>query len=526
MRYLTALITLWLILTPDYCTAETTYFKNGMVASEHRLASAAGIEILNAGGNAVDAAVAVGYALAVVNPCCGNIGGGGFMLVHLANDKNITLNFREKAPLKANKTMFLDKQGNLIPNATTTGYLAVAVPGTVLGLETALKQYGTMTRQQVMAPAIRLAQYGYKVTPFEANQFAKFADDFRKQPNVAAIFLKHGKPYQAGDVFIQTDLTHTLKLIQEKGANEFYKGSIASTIVAASHAHGGILSLQDFADYTVTQSSPIQCLYRGYQILTVPPPSGGSTLCTMLEQLQKIPLQQEGYRSAQSITHILEAMRYGFLKRNSIHPNVNVVQPHHELTDTTHYSIVDKYGNAVAVTYTINGFFGARVIADHTGFFLNDEMDDFTTKYGTANKFGLVQSAANIVDSGKRPFSSMSPTIILKNHQPWLVIGSPGGPRIITTILLTLVNLIDYKMPLQAAVDAPRFHYQGLPNTIDAEPQAFTPGIQQILFQEGYHITPQTTWGAIEAIQLDEKNHSLIGANDYRRPDGAALKTR
>jgi len=363
--------------------------KQGMVVSEDRLASTVGANILRAGGNAIDAAVAVGYALAVVNPCCGNIGGGGFMTLHLANGKNIFINFREKAPLKAHKDMFLDTQGNIIPNKTTDGYLAVAVPGTVMGLNLALKKYGTMTRAQVMSPAIQLAQQGYIITPYAAKQFAKFADDFKKSQNIAHIFLRDGKTYQAGERLVQKNLARTLQLIADEGTDAFYKGPIAAAIVKASQTHGGILTLADFANYHAQISTPIQCQYHGYTIVSAPPPSsGGVTLCELTNILENFPLRSYGYRSTQSISTIIEAMRYAFKDRNTqlgdpdfvdnplqqllskeyakqiakkirdtyFIPHADHPAPPKELTDTTHYSVVDAKGNAAAVTYTLNGF--------------------------------------------------------------------------------------------------------------------------------------------------------------------------
>ena len=530
-----------------------TYAANsGMVVSEQKVASTVGADILRAGGNAVDAAVAVGYALAVVNPCCGNIGGGGFMTIHLANGQNIFINFREKAPFKATRDMFLNN-----PDATTSGYLAVGVPGTVLGLDTALQKYGTMTRKQVMAPAIKLAKEGYQVTWFDAKWFKSYAKDFRQQPNVAAIFLNHGEPYKQGERLVQTDLAYTLQQISDLGPDVFYKGWIADEIVNASKSHGGILTLQDFTNYTVEQLTPIHCNYRGYDIISAPPPSsGGVTLCETLNILENFPLRQLGYRSAQGVQDILEAMRDGYRDRNErlgdpdfitnpidkllskeyaaklskkiqqlrSAPIVSPTNNHHELTDTTHYSVVDIMGNAVAVTYTINGFFGAKVIAGKTGFFLNDEMDDFATKPGSANKFGLVQYENNDIKPGKRPLSSMTPTIVMKDGKVFMVLGSPGGPRIITSVLLTILNVIDYGMPIQQAVNAPRFHFQGDPDSVDMEPLALPYLTSKRLQLKGYHLTPQSTWSAVEAILIDPKDGNRYGANDCRRPDGAAIK--
>jgi gamma-glutamyltranspeptidase/glutathione hydrolase len=525
-----------------------------MVVSEKKLASQVGIDILKAGGNAIDAAVAVGYALAVVDPCCGNIGGGGFMTIHLANGKNIFLNFREKAPLAAKKNMFLDEKGNVMPGKTTYGYLAVAVPGTVLGLDSVLKRYGTLSRAKVMAPAIKLAREGFIVTAFDVKLFTKYAKQFREQASVAKIFLKNGQPYQVGDRLIQTDLAKTLTLISQFGSNVFYKGQIADAVVKASKADGGMLTKKDFADYQVEESLPLTCYYRHHTIISAPPPSsGGVVLCEMLNILENFTLYPFSNRSSETSRTIIEAMRYAFHDRNTKVGDPNFVEnpvdilisknyaaelskrikatyfnatsekiSRHELTDTTHYSIIDSKGNAVAVTYTLNGFFGAKVIAGNTGFFLNDEMDDFTAKPGTANNFDLVQNDMNAISPGKRPLSSMTPTIVMRNGRVFMVLGSPGGPRIITSVLLTLLNVIDYGMSLKTAIDAPRFHYQGIPDAVDVEPFAL-PFLTTLQLEfRGYHFTRQPRWGAVEAILINAQGN-VLGANDYRRPDGAAI---
>lgn len=526
--------------------------KNGMVVSEQRLASQIGAAILRQGGNAIDAAVAVGYALAVVDPCCGNIGGGGFLVARLANGKNIFLNFRERAPLKASNDMYYktDKK-----TASLEGYLAVGVPGTVLGLDTALQKYGTLPRQTVMAPAIKLADKGFIITPYQAATLRPYTDTFRQQPNVAAIFLKNGKPLQPGDRLIQKELANTLRKIAAQGPTAFYHGSIAETIVAASKANGGILTLKDFADYKVQFLKPIICHYHQYTIISAAPPSsGGVALCEMLNILENFPIKQSQFYNPETIREIVEAMRYSFNDRNyklgdpdfihnpisqltskqyakSISNKIRAQQkvkvsptvfPQKELTDTTHYSIVDRYGNGVAVTYTINGFFGAHVIAGDTGFFLNNEMDDFATIPGTPNKFGLVQHDANAVKPGKRPLSSMTPTIITKNGKLFMVIGSPGGPRIITAVLLTILHVLNNHLNVQDAVNAPRFHHQGQPDQIDIEPDALSSDTMQQLTQLGYQLYPQPQpWGAVAAILINKKQ--FYGANDIRRPDGAAI---
>jgi gamma-glutamyltranspeptidase/glutathione hydrolase len=441
----------------------------GMVVTEQALASKVGVDILQQGGNAIDAAVAVGYALAVTQPCCGNLGGGGFMLVHLAQGKNIFINFREKAPLAITSDVFLDKNGNLVPNKSLLGYTAVAVPGTVMGLEHALKKYGTMSRDKVMAPAIQLAKEGFIVTEQDVPRLAKIINGETIAPNVATIFLQDGKPYQVGQKLIQANLGNTLQRIASQGIDPFYKGSIAAEIVKASQNNGGYLSMEDFAQYSVQELTPLSCDYRGYTIISAPPPSsGGVVLCEMLAILEGYDLAALGYHSAQSAHYIIEAMRYAFADRNNklgdpdfiknpikmliskeyakgLRENIQDYKatPSSELpykslqlenTDTTHYSIADKAGNLVAVTYTLNGMYGARVIAGQTGFFLNDEMDDFAAKVGANNQFGLVQGYSNSIQPGKRPLSSMTPTIVFHNDKPVLVLGSPGGSRIITSL--------------------------------------------------------------------------------------------
>lgn len=516
--------------------------QNGMVVTEQHLASDVGINILKSGGNAIDAAVAVGYSLAVVNPCCGNIGGGGFMTIHLANGKNIFINFRERAPLAATRNMFLD--------SSNVGYLAVATPGTVLGLETVLKKYGTLSREKIIAPAIQLAEKGFILQKGDIQLLKEYSNAFAKESNVASIFLKpNHQDFTVGDRLVQTDLANTLKQILAKGSDFFYKGTIAEQIVYASQTHHGILTLKDFSDYSVQELQPIQCTYRGYTIISAPPPSsGGVTLCEMLNILEGYSIKP--YHSAESVRDYVEAMRYAFYDRNNLlgdpdfikNPidhliskdyakiirknisqkktfNSNISIP--EGMQTTHYSIIDKWGNAVSVTYTLNSFFGAKVIAGNTGFFLNDEMDDFASKPGVKNQFGLVQGENNSIAPGKRPLSSMAPTIVLKNNKVVLVIGSPGGPRIITSTLLALLNVLDYHMNIQDAVDAPRFHHQWLPNSIDIEPNVFSSATQAELIKMGYQFTNQKSWGAVEAIAIDD--NSILGGSDKRRSAGKAV---
>lgn len=530
---------------------------HAMVVTAQHLATDVGVKILRAGGNAVDAAVAVGYALAVVHPCCGNIGGGGFMLIHTPKGKDIFLDFREKAPLGATADMFLGADGHPVPGLGTRGYKAVGVPGTVLGLETARMRYGTMSRKALMQPAIELAHKGYVLTPGDARILHFRTDTFRRQPNVAAIFLKKdGQPYAAGDRLRQPELAHTLELISSKGPDAFYKGPIARELVAASKANGGLFTMKDFADYTVGEETPVRCAYRGYDVVSSPPPSsGGTTMCEIFNVLSAFPMGKLGFHSAAGVHYMVEAMRHAYADRNTFlgdpafvdNPLKRLLSPAQaafirrqikpdratpssevkgqlapaEGNDTTHYSIVDAHGEAVAVTYTINYYFGNGAIAGDTGFFLNNEMGDFTSEPGVRNSFGLVQGKANAIAPGKRPLSSISPTFVTHNGHIFMVTGSPGGPRIITATLEGIMNVLDYHMDLAHAVNAPRIHHQWLPDVVELEPGALNDKVRMRLEEMGYHFADRDDWGATEAI-LVRPDGTLEGVNDARRPAGKA----
>ncbi|WP_329742456.1 gamma-glutamyltransferase [Dyella sp. A6] len=533
--------------------------KHGMVVTAQHLATQVGVDILKQGGNAVDAAVAVGYALAVVHPCCGNIGGGGFMVLHLADGKNVFLDFREKAPLKASPSMYQDAKGNVIPGKSTGTYLGIGVPGTVMGLDTALKTYGTMPLSKVMAPAIKLARDGYVLEQGDVNILNERVKDFAKYPNVAAIFLNHGKPYVPGDRLRQPQLAKTLALISKDGTRAFYDGPIARQIVAASDKNGGILSLKDFADYTVKWDKPITCEYHGYTYVSAPPPSsGGTTICQVLQILKPYPLSKWGYGSVKSVHYMVEAERRAFADRNTylgdpafVHnPIDKLLAPEHvakmratiqpdkatpsseikgslgavEGTNTTQFSIVDRRGNAVSITYTINYLFGVGQIAGNTGFFLNNEMDDFTSKPGVPNSFGLVQGKINQIEPGKRPLSSMSPSLVLRgpHHKLYMVTGSPGGSTIISTTLESFLNVAEFGMNVQQAVDAPRLHEQWYPDQVFVEPGLLSSAAQKQLEAMGYTFKQVRSWGADEAILVNPKTGMLEGANDRRRPAGLA----
>lgn len=487
------------------------------VVTEQHLASRIGGDILQQGGNAIDAAVAVGYALAVVNPCCGNIGGGGLVTLHLANGKNIFLNFRERAPLKATPSLFFKKPAD----ASLKGFLAVATPGTVLGLETLRKCYGTLPLSTLIQPAIKLAENGFILQKGDVQLLKESELLLKNQSNVRAIFFKNQRSFGEGDRLKQLDLANSLKLISKKGPDVFYKGSIAKTIVNESHRYGGILALNDFSHYFVKFSEPVYCYYRGYKIVSAPmPSSGGFVLCHILNSLERVPLRQLGFHTKDSTLPILSAMSKAFKARNKL------LMPNPEGLQTTHYSIVDKKGNAIAVTYTLNSFFGAGVIAGHTGFLLNNEMDDFTTRPGLPNQFGLIQGKYNLIEPGKRPLSSMTPTIIMKNNRVVMVLGSPGGPRIITSVLETILNVLDYQMTIEEAVNAPRFHYQAIPNRVDVEEGAFTEKTMKALRSCGYQFTLRKPWGAVEAIFIDPMTHQITAANDKRRPAGSVELSR
>jgi gamma-glutamyltranspeptidase / glutathione hydrolase len=540
--------------------------ENGMVVTAQHLATRVGVDVLKDGGNAVDAAVAVGYALAVVYPAAGNLGGGGFMTIQLADGRKTFLDFREKAPLAASANMYLDKEGNVIKGASTHGHLAVAVPGTVSGMELALSKYGTMKRAALIAPAVKYAQDGFVLDQGDVDMFVTATEDFKKDAATGAIFLNNGAAFAPGQKLVQKDLAATLKLISDKGEEGFYKGPVGAAIVASSLAGKGILTQADLDQYKTREMAPVECNYRGYGVVSAPPPSsGGVVICEILNILEGYPLKELGFRSAQAVHYQIEAMRHAYVDRNSylgdpdfvknplarlldkdyaakiravIDPAKAAVSKDikpgvapHEGSNTTHYSIVDKWGNAVSVTYTLNDWFGAKVTAAKTGVILNNEMDDFTAKIGVPNLYGLVQGEANAIAPGKRPLSSMSPTIVTKDGKPVMVVGTPGGSRIITAVLHTIINVIDYGMNVQEAVDAPRFHQQWLPETTAVEAFALSPDTRKILEGMGQKLGNPQPANHLAAILVGAPSlggkpvgkNRYYGANDPRRNSGLAL---
>ncbi|MDO5102887.1 MAG: gamma-glutamyltransferase [Lautropia sp.] len=530
---------------------------NGMVASEQGLASRIGLDILKAGGNAVDASVAIGFALAVTLPNAGNIGGGGFMMVHDARSgQYVALDFREVAPGAAGRDLFLDKDGNVVDGKSLYTHAAVGVPGTVAGMSHALKKWGTMSLAQVMAPAIALAEKGYPVSETLAKTLKAEADNMGRWPATRAIFWKNGAPLKVGDRLVQKDLAKTLKLIAAQGPDAFYQGDIARKIVADSQQNGGLISLDDLKNYQPVERQPVRGNYRQYEVVTMPPPSsGGIHLVQILNMMEAWPIGQWGQNSAQTVHHMAEAMKLAYADRSeylgdpdfvkipqtgltskayadslraSIDPMraraANQIKPGkpqpYESDQTTHYSVVDKAGNAVAVTYTLNTNFGTGIVAPGTGILLNNEMDDFAAKPGVPNAYGLIGGDANAVAAGKRPLSSMTPTFVLKDGKPWLVTGSPGGARIITTVLQTISNSIDHSMNPAEAAATPRFHHQWTPDELRIE-RGFPVDTIDLLKQRGQKVVVKPAMGRTQTIQVQGKE--LWGYSDPRNPDGQTL---
>jgi len=536
------------------------------VVSAQHLATKVGVNILKRGGSAVDAAVAVGYALAVVYPAAGNLGGGGFMTIHFADGRKTFLDFRERAPRAASRDMYLDKDGKVINGLSTIGWLAVGVPGTVSGLEYARKKYGTMTRAALIAPAIGLAEDGFTLDQGDVDMLASATEDLRRFPVTAEIFLNNGQPFVAGQRLMQPDLAETLRLIRKRGADGFYRGKTAAAIVKASRAGGGIIDSEDLNRYKTRELAPTECDYRAYHVISAPPPSsGGIAICEMLNILEAYPLRELGWGSAQALHYEIEAMRHAYVDRNSFlgDPDFvsiparqlidkkyaakvrDAVKPDkagissefgkddspHEGSNTTHLSIIDVNGNAVSMTYTLNDWFGAKVVASGTGVLMNDEMDDFTPNAGATNTYGFVEADANAIAPGKTPRSSMSPTIITKDGKPVLILGTPGGSRIITTVLQTILNAVDFRMNVQEAVDAPRIHHQWLPDVTKIEPYALSPDTRRVLENMGYRFEDSPAANHVAAIMVGAPSlggtavgrNRFYGANDPRGGTGLAL---
>jgi gamma-glutamyltranspeptidase / glutathione hydrolase len=545
--------------------------QHAIVVSVHELASKVGVDIMQAGGNAIDAAVATGFALAVVHPPAGNIGGGGFMLIRMADGRTHFIDYREKAPAAATRDMYLDPQGNVIKDASEIGYKSIGVPGSVAGMVYAEQKYGKLTLKQVMAPAIRLAREGYALTWGEARDFQtdKHLGQF---PESRRVFQRNGDFYKPGEIFRQPDLARTLQRIADK-PDDFYHGSLARELAAAMQKGGGLITADDLANYEVKEREPVRGTYRGYEVISAPPPSsGGTVLIESLNILEGYDLAKMGDRSAQSMHYTTEAFRRAFfdraefmgdpdfakipvpqlidkryaaawqetidpahatpskdLKRPAVFSQLEQYAESHspmvppESNHTTHYSVMDADGNAVAVTTTINDWFGSRVTADGLGFLMNDEMDDFSSKPGVPNSDGLLQSDLNAIGPGKRPLSSMTPTIVVRDGKTVLVLGSPGSSKIITTVANVLMGVVDFGMNIQEAVNAPRFHNQWMPDVVNVE-QWFSPDTLNLLRKMGYNIEVglhyggdvDLYWSDAECIAVDAKTGDRLGASDGR----------
>ena len=525
---------------------------HGMVATQEKNATLVGVEILKRGGNAIDAAVAVGFALAVTLPKAGNLGGGGFMMIKNSDSPDVVaLNYREKAPISATKDMYLDKNGEVDRHRVSDTYLASGVPGTVAGMLWAHHKYGKLSLKEVMAPAISLAENGFVIEPYFAESLAEAAPRLKNSNAASSVFFKvDGSLYQAGEILKQPDLANTLKLISKNGRDAFYKGKIAELMVDDMKQHGGIITMKDMEAYQVTIEKPIKGIYRGYTIYSMPPPSsGGITMVEILNILEGYPMAEYGLNSAKAMHVMTEAFNYAYNDRNtdlgdplfvknptkkltskqyaeSIRQKIDLskhtpsstisksIMPDHESTQTTHYSIIDNEGNVVSNTYTLNYSYGNAKMVKGAGFLLNNEMDDFTAKVGAANAYGLVQGEANAIEPQKRPLSSMSPTIMIGPKGTLYATGSPGGSRIITTVLQVILNIVDYRLDLQSAVSMPRMHSQLWPDEIMIE-QGFSADTVTILESMGHQVMFFDAMGSAQTAK--KSNHGFKGAADPRR---------
>ena len=527
---------------------------DGMVVSQRKIASEVGAQILKKGGNAIDAAVATGLALAVVLPRAGNLGGGGFMIVHLAKEnKTIAIDYREKAPSAADRDLFLDENGDYDKKKAQFSLLSAGVPGSVAGFHHALTKYGTITWQEALEPAIKLAEQGFEIPHDLANTLA--SERYRKRlssnPAAAKVFFKKDKSiYSAGETLVQTDLAWTLKQLSKNGPDAFYKGEIAKLIVQEMEANGGLITLEDLKNYNVAERKPLVGQYKNFEIISMPPSSSGGThLIQMLNMLEEFPIKEMGFGSADSIHILAEVMKRAYADRSkylgdsdfykvpssltskdyakALNKDISVeeITPSSEVApgnpypyespDTTHFSVMDQYGNAVSNTYTLNFSYGSGMMIPGTGMLINNEMDDFSSKPGTPNGYGLLGSEANAIEPNKRPLSSMTPTIIFKDNEPYMVFGSPGGSRIITTVLQVAMNVMEHDMNIAQAVHSPRMHHQWLPEVLMIE-QGFGVDTENLLKQKGYRLYPSSTMGSVQAIM--KKGNYFYGSADPRRP--------
>jgi gamma-glutamyltranspeptidase / glutathione hydrolase len=538
-------------------TAQTASFRpekstDGAVVATSKYATEAGMRVLREGGNAVDAAVAVGYTMAVTHPVAGNLGGGGFAVIRMADGTTISLDFREMAPGKATRTMYLDAAGNVVPKLSLDGYLAAGVPGTVAGMSTMLDKFGTKKLDYLMQPAISYADKGFVISARNAETFVEHKERLSKYASSRKYFLKpDGSTYKDGDVLVQKDLAKALLLIARQGPKAFYDGPIADLIEKDMKANGGIMTRDDLKRYRPIWREPVRGNYRGFEIVSMgPPSSGGTHIIQMLNILDGYDLQAMGQNSAAAVNVMAEAMRFAYADRSEYMGDPDYVKvpvatltskayadklrsrirqgaatPSDQVrpgtsfpegTNTTHYSVVDRLGNAVSITYTINDYYGSAAAVNGAGFLLNNEMDDFAIKPGVPNLYGLIGGDANAVEPYKRPLSSMSPTIVLKDHQVYMVLGSPGGARIITTVMQVMLNVIDYGMTIREAVDAPRVHLQWIPDELRIEKNGLSADTMEKLTAMGYKIQVKPSMGDVNAIMVDPKTKAFLKASDPR----------
>ena len=533
--------------------------RHGMVASSDRIASSVGLDVLKRGGNAVDAAVAVALALAVTHPSAGNLGGGGFMLIRMADGRAAAVDYRETAPEKASHDMYLGADGKLVPQLSTSGYLASGVPGTVSGLSLALSKFGKQPWADAVEPARKIAADGFAVS-YTLAASLRNSRAIRAFPEGKRIFQRDGRFYEEGEVLKQPELAATLGRLKSNGPREFYEGQTAQLLAADMREHGGIITLDDLKNYHAVLREPLKGTYRGYDLLSMPPPSsGGVALFEMLNILERFPVASMGFDSSEKDHLLIETMRRAFADRaeflgdtdfvkvpvsglidkqyasrlaqtiDSAHATASSIIGHGEPAredrpETTHFTLVDADGNAVSSTYTLNGNFGSGVVVRGAGFFMNNEMDDFAAKPGEPNMFGLIQGEANSVAPHKRPLSAMTPTLVLKNQKLILAVGSPGGPTIINTVLQVILNVFDYHMNIQQAVNAPRLHHQWKPDVIAFEPFGISEDVRRALEKKGHHFADQPGYmGDAEAVMIDQETGLRWGASDPRNADSAAL---
>jgi gamma-glutamyltranspeptidase/glutathione hydrolase len=561
-----SLVLIWALLIVNVPAAprEPVRARHGMVSSTNEVASRVGVDIMKRGGNAVDAAIAVAFALAVTHPAAGNLGGGGFMMIRLKNGTTTTIDYREMAPAAAHRDVYLDKNGNLIEGegGSLVGYRAAGVPGTVRGMELALKKYGSgkLSWAQLIEPARRLAGAGFSVTYSLALSLENSHEYLSKYPETNRIYLKNGAFYKEGELFRQPELAATFARLQRFGPNDFYQGETARLIVADMKRHNGLMTMDDLRGYVAKERTPLRGNYRGYEIISMPPPSsGGAVLIQMLNILEGFDFQKLEANSSDRYHLMAEAMRRAFAdraeymgdsdfvkvpvaglidkayaatlratinpERASTSAEVRAGRPAgYESEETTHFTVVDAEGNAVSNTYTLNNSYGSAAVAKGTGMLLNDEMDDFAAKPGTPNLYGLIQGERNAVAPRKRPLSAMTPTIVLrKDGSLWFTVGSPGGPTIINTVLCIITDVIDYEMNIQQAIDAPRIHHQWLPDELVGEPFGLSGDTQRALTARGHTLAKLRYLGDAEGIMIEEKTGMRLGATDPRRSDGQAI---